>query len=197
VYRAHTLYYELTNLDSQRLEYPKIPSWWVFDDRRFKAGPLTPTFMGPTGPLQQIPWSVDNVAEVERGWVVAADSIAELGAKCGMDPAVLADTVTRYNSACAAGDDQDFRRPASTLTPLDGPRYYAMKVWPGGPNTQGGPRRNADSQVMRVNGEPIPGLYAAGEIGSVYGMLYPSGGGNIAECLAFGRVAGRNVAARR
>ena len=197
VYRAHTLYYELTNLDSQRLVYPKIPSWWIFDDRRFKTGPLTPTFMGPTGPLQQIPWSADNLAEVERGWVIAADGIGELAKKCDMDPAVLSETVQRYNAACAEGNDTAFRRPASTLTALDGPMYYAVKLWPGGPNTQGGPRRNADSQVMRVTGEPIAGLYAAGEIGSIYGMLYPSGGGNIAECLAFGRVAGRNVVSRR
>ncbi len=197
MYRAHTLYYELTNLDSQSLTYPKVPSWWIFDDRRFKAGPLTPTFMGPTGPLQEIPWSADNSAEVERGWVVSAETIDELARKCDMEPAVLTETVNRYNSHCADGDDPDFRRPASTLTPLDGPAYYAVKLWPGGPNTQGGPRRNGDSQVMRVTGEPIPGLYAAGEIGSIYGMLYPSGGGNIAECLAFGRVAGRNVLTAR
>ncbi len=197
VYRAHTLYYELINMDSQRLVYPKIPSWWIFDDRRFKTGPLTPTFMGPTGPLRQIPWGADNQAELERGWVLSAGSIGELAGKCGMEPSVLAETVRRYNAACADGNDPDFRRPASTMTPLDGPTYYAVRLWPGGPNTQGGPRRNADGQVMRVTGEPIPGLYTAGELGSVYGMLYPSGGGNIAECLAFGRVAGRNVVSGR
>ena len=197
VYRAHTLYYELTNMDSQRLVYPKIPSWWIFDDRRFKTGPLTPTFMGPTGPLRQIPWGADNQAELERGWVLSAGSIAELAGRCDMELSVLAETVRRYNAACADGNDPDFGRPASTMTPLDGPAYYAVRLWPGGPNTQGGPRRNADGQVMRVTGEPIPGLYTAGELGSVYGMLYPSGGGNIAECLAFGRVAGRNVVSGR
>jgi succinate dehydrogenase/fumarate reductase flavoprotein subunit len=197
VYRAHTLYYELTNLDSQRLTYPKIPSWWMFDDRRLKAAPLTPTFMGPTGPLQQIPWGADNQAEVERGWVLSASSIGELARKCGMEPSVLTETVQRYNASAADGYDPDFQRPASTMSPLEGPTYYAVQLWPGGPNTQGGPRRNADSQVMRVTGEPIPGLYSAGELGSIYGMLYPSGGGNISECLAFGRVAGRNVVAGR
>src|SRR5260370_68743 len=184
-------------MDSQRLVYPKIPSWWIFDDRRFKTGPLTPTFMGPTGPLRQIPWGADNQAELERGWVLSAGSIGELAGKCGMEPSVLAETVRRYNAACADGNDPDFRRPASTMTPLDGPTYYAVRLWPGGPNTQGGPRRNADGQVMRVTGEPIPGLYTAGELGSVYGMLYPSVGGNIAECLAFARGAGRTVRSGR
>src|SRR5258708_18513129 len=122
--------------------------------------------MGPTGPLQEIPWSADNSAEVERGWVVSAETIDELARKCDMEPAVLTETVNRYNSHCADGDDPDFRRPASTLTPLDGPAYYAVKLWPGGPNTQGGPRRNGDSQVMRVTGEPIsPAAYRPG-IGS-------------------------------
>src|SRR5260370_842821 len=155
---THTLYYELINMDSQRLVYPKIPSWWIFDNRRFKTGPLTPTFMGPTGPLQQIPWSADNQAEVERGWVLSAGGIEELARKCDMEPSVLAETVRRYNRACADGYDPDFRRPAATMTPLEGPTYYAVRLWPGGPNTQGGPRRNADGQEMRVTGEPVPGL---------------------------------------
>ncbi|WP_170130378.1 hypothetical protein [Afifella marina] len=43
-------------------------------------------------------------------------------------------------------------------------------------------------------GKPIPKLYKAGELGSMYGERYPAGGGNIAEILAFGRIAGRNAA---
>jgi succinate dehydrogenase/fumarate reductase flavoprotein subunit len=194
LYRVHTLYYELLNYDSQYLSYPKIPSWWIFDEQRRSKNPITPTFFSPTGPLQQIPWSPDNMDEVEKGWILTAGSIEELAAKCGMEPSVLAETHRRYNSYCAAGEDPEFGRPASTLTPLDTPPYYAIQLWPGGPNTQGGARRDADARIMRVTGNPVPNLYSAGEFGSVYGMLYPSGGGNIAECLAFGRVAGRNVA---
>ena len=41
------------------------------------------------------------------------------------------------------------------------------------------------------------GSYSAGELGSIYGMLYPVGGGNIAECIAFGRIAGENVVAEQ
>jgi hypothetical protein len=195
VYRAHVLYYELTNLDSHRMVLPKVPSWWIFDQRRMDLGRLTPTMYGPTGPLQQVPWSTDNRAEVERGWILKANSIPELAAKCSMDPGVLASTVATYNSYCAAGEDPDFGRPVGTLVPLAEPPYYAVQLWPGGPNTQGGPRRDADARIVSVRGEPIPHLYSAGEFGSVYGMLYPSGGGNIAECLAFGRIAGRNAAA--
>ena len=47
---------------------------------------------------------------------------------------------------------------------------------------------------VRPNGTPIPRLYSAGELGSIYSYLY-QGTGNIGECLAFGRVSGRNAAA--
>lgn len=45
-------------------------------------------------------------------------------------------------------------------------------------------------------GSPIPRLYSAGELGSIYSYLY-QGTGNIGECLAFGRIAGRNAAAEQ
>jgi 3-oxosteroid 1-dehydrogenase len=48
--------------------------------------------------------------------------------------------------------------------------------------------------VIDVNGHPIRRLYSAGELGSIWGVIYP-GAGNVSECLAFGRVAGRNAAA--
>ncbi|MFC1987598.1 FAD-binding protein, partial [Chloroflexota bacterium] len=72
----------------------------------------------------------------------------------------------------------------------------AIKLWPGGVNTQGGPKRNARGQVVRADNTPVPRLYSAGELGSVFGMLYP-GGGNIAECIAFGRISGANAAAEK
>ena len=60
-------------------------------------------------------------------------------------------------------------------------------------NTQGGPRRNEKAEIVRPDGTPIPRLYSAGELGSIYSYLY-QGTGNLGECLAFGRIAGRNAA---
>ena len=50
-------------------------------------------------------------------------------------------------------------------------------------------------QVINVFGEPIPRLYVAGELGSVFGHLYLSAG-NLSECFIGGRVAGREAAAQ-
>jgi succinate dehydrogenase/fumarate reductase flavoprotein subunit len=113
-----------------------------------------------------------------------------------MDFSVLKDTVERFNQSCAKGQDHEFKRPKWSLMPLEDPPYYAVKLWPGGPNTQGGPKRNAEGQICRPGYQVIPGLYAAGELGSIWGMLYQAGG-NIAECISSGRLAGVNTASEK
>jgi succinate dehydrogenase/fumarate reductase flavoprotein subunit len=57
------------------------------------------------------------------------------------------------------------------------------------------PTATVKGRVLDVFGKPIPRLYKCGELGSIYGQRYPSGGGNIAELLAFGRIVGQNAAA--
>ena len=52
---------------------------------------------------------------------------------------------------------------------------------------------DADAQVMRVDGNPIPRLYANGECGSIVGMSYTFGM-NLSELIVFGRIAGENAA---
>ena len=73
--------------------------------------------------------------------------------------------------------------------------YYAVELSPSMLNTQGGPRRNEKAQIVRPDGTPIPRLYSAGELGSIYSYLY-QGTGNIGECLAFGRIAARQAVAQ-
>jgi succinate dehydrogenase/fumarate reductase flavoprotein subunit len=69
-----------------------------------------------------------------------------------------------------------------------------MPVYPTMLNTQGGPKRNKNAEVVDPWGRPIPRLYSSGELGSIYGWIY-QGGGNVGECLAFGRRAGEQSAA--
>jgi len=71
-----------------------------------------------------------------------------------------------------------------------------MELVPAFTNTQGGPRRNRYAQVLDINRRPIPRLYSGGELGSIYSYHY-QGGGNILECIAFGRIAGERVAAEK
>ena len=131
---------------------------------------------------------------IERGWIQRAETVGELADQIGLDSAVLTATVERYNEHCRKGVDADFGR-SDGLEELKTAPFYAIKAEPCLLNTQGGPRRDAQARVLDVFGEPIPGLYAAGELGSIWSTLYP-GSGNISEALIFGRIAGREAAQR-
>lgn len=175
-----------------------MPMYNIFDENHRAAGPVASGYM--TGSLSGFlrehhlyDWSEDNAAEVGKGWIAKADTIKELAKKIGVAPA-LEETVKRWNKMCDSGKDVDFQRPAKFMAPLQVPPYYAMKLAPMFVNTQGGPRRNARAEVLSVKGNPIPRLYSAGELGSMWGYLY-TGGGNLSECMVFGRIAGQHVAA--
>jgi len=138
-------------------------------------------------------WSDDNLREVDKGWIKKADTVWDLASLIGVSPASLGRTVSHFNEAAAQGMDSDWGRTPDSLAPLATPPFYAMELTPALVNTQGGPRRNKDAQIIGVDGEPIARLYSAGELGSIYSFLY-QGGGNIGECFAFGRIAGANAA---
>jgi len=192
VFKRHTVYYELASFDSYSLEYPRVPSYWIFDQRRIKAGPLPLMYYGPML-YRLFKWSKDNSAELNKGWIIHGDTVEELAHQLKIAPSILRKTVQDYNAFCKQEEDPQFHRPPPSLVPLNEPPLFAVALWPGGPNTQGGPRRNQKGQILDTEGRPVPRLYGAGELGSVYGRLYPQAGGNIGECIAFGRIAGENA----
>jgi predicted oxidoreductase len=110
----------------------------------------------------------------------------------GLDPVALEDSVERWNRHCETKHDGDFGRKLMMMPISNGP-FYAVELSPSMLNTQGGPRRNERGQIVRPDGTPVPRLYSSGELGSIYSYLY-QGTGNLGECLAFGRVSGRNAA---
>jgi predicted oxidoreductase len=73
------------------------------------------------------------------------------------------------------------------------PPFYFAEVYPVCSNTHGGPVHDVEQRVIDAFGQPINRLYAAGELGGVFGHLYVSGG-NLAECFVGGWTAGRNAA---
>ena len=129
---------------------------------------------------------------VADGWLYQADTIEELAEKCGVPASELTATVDQWNEFCDKGRDMAFYRPADTLTPIRTAPFYAQRCNPAMLNTDGGPVRNAKGQIVGVDGEPIEGLYSAGEFGSVWGYLY-QGDGNVGEAMAFGRISARSA----
>lgn len=187
----HAYNFIVDYFDPHTLRFPRIPCYMIFDEAARKAGPMGLTAIGYN--RGRYDWSKDNGEEIRRGWIIADDTIACLGQKIELDGGILEKTVVQYNQDCQLGQDREFHRPKDKLAPLGEGPYYAMKLWPCLLNTQGGPRRNVKAQVLYPDGRPIPRLYSAGELGSLYGLLY-QGSGNLGECLAFGRIAGREAA---
>jgi len=175
--------------------FTPCPMFMIFDHTLFSSGPLYDKHPshGWTQIIERYDWSPDNSAELAKGWVKSADSIAGLATAVGLNPATLVETVDRWNRDAEAGRDTDFGRTLMRAPIVGGP-FYAVELSPSMLNTQGGPRRNEKGQIVRPDGTPIARLYSAGELGSIYSYLY-QGTGNIGECLAFGRVSGRNAAA--
>ncbi len=172
-------------------EYTHIPCYMIFDEEGRKEGPLALPLTVQEEDMYH--WSQDNKAEIERGWIKQADTIPELAKKIGVDEAELQKTIDRWNSQCPRQRDTDFHRFPGSMVPINNPPYYFIECWPVVTNTQGGPQFNTKCQIIDPYGEPIPGLYKAGELGSFFGHLYTLGG-NLSECVIEGRVAGENAA---
>lgn len=124
--------------------------------------------------------------------IVEANSIDNLAEKIKLPAANLSKTITRFNQFANNGEDLQFGRPAKTMSAFDKGNVYAIHLAPSILNTQGGAERNEKAQVLDVDNKPIPHLYSAGEFGGVCVNHY-QGGGNLAECLIFGKIAGEQV----
>jgi 3-oxosteroid 1-dehydrogenase len=130
----------------------------------------------------------------------------------------LEQTLERYNGFARAGEDQDFKRgghpaetewqayfsrpragmedqvgdmPNATMHPFadQGP-YHAVIIAPGALDTNSGPLTNEHAQVLDGNGQPIAGLYGAGNcVASPTAEAYMGAGGTIGPALTFGYIA--------
>ena len=181
---------DVMNPDTQ--QYPYIPCFMIVDDPGREMYPLGGVVFNDRE-VEPYEWSGDNLKEVGLGILRKAESLAELADHIGCAPAKLEASIEKWNSACAAGEDDDFKRPSQSMTPITSAPYFVGEIWPVVSNTQGGPVHDARQRVLNSYGEPIPGLYEAGEVGSIWGHLYMSGA-NLSECFIGGRIAGREVA---
>lgn len=178
--------------DPLRQDFSRIPAYMIFDENGRKMYPMGS--LAYNDDEASYDWSRDNLKEIERGIFRRAESLEELADGIGVPADRIHDTISDWNASVAAGRDATFGRGADTLVSINTPPYYYGEVRPILINTQGGPRHNVRQEVVDPFDRPIAGLYAAGEIGSLFGHLYMSGG-NLAECIAGGRIAGREASA--
>ena len=135
-----------------------------------------------------------------RGLVFEAPMLAALAEKIGIDAKQLEATVARYNGFVANGVDEEFGRDGLSthcgrLVKIERAPFYAYPSTSGIIATYCGLTVDADTRVLNVFGEPIAGLYAAGELmGGFHGISYMTGSA-LGKAVIFGRIAGRSAAA--
>jgi len=184
-------------LDESRLDYVNVPAYMFFDrsvvDRFGVFG------VAPGG---EVP-----------AWVTCAPTVGELAGAFGIAAGELEATLARFNAHAKAGTDPDFGRggsaydrfpggvgkdaesPYATLGPLERAPYYGVEVAVSALGTKGGPRTDVRGRVLDVDGDVIPGLYAAGNVmASPAGMVYGGAGATLAVAGVWGMYAGRAAA---
>lgn len=193
-------YKAAVQFDITSLSYPRTPSWMIFDETLRSSKPLVGLGISVVG-YGLVDWDEKNEKAIASGLILKADTIEELAEKIRnhpenknrMVPANLVETTKRFNQFCDEKKDADFGRRPATLGKVEKGPFYAMPLVAGGPNTKGGLLANADRQVLTWEGKPIPHLYCVGEIASALKFVY-QGGGNLTECLVYGRHCGQLVA---
>lgn len=175
-----------------------VPAWAILESRALKRYSWGPVMVGKS-----------PEPFVQSGYLVKADTLDDLARKCGIDIAGFVDEMQRFSGFAARGVDEDFGRggsahnkamgdptnkPNPSLGAIEQGPFYATRIWPLDVGTSGGLVTDEYARVLKADGAPIPGLYAAGNITApVVGHSYPGAGASIGGGIAFGYVAARHA----
>nr|MDT0252462.1 FAD-binding protein [Endozoicomonas sp.] len=183
-----------------------VPCWFVFDAQfrhKYPCGALLPGYAVPD----------KAVSRRYKDYYQKAATLKELAENIGVDVEGLQETVTKYNQYSVEGSDPEFGKgdslfdryygdpnvtPNPCLGPLEKGPFYAVKINIGDIGTKGGLVTNVDGQVLREDGEAIPGLYAIGNTSaSVMKQTYPGAGSTIGPAMTFGYLSANHIAQRQ
>ena len=145
-------------------------------------------------------------------YVFRANTIEELAAKIHLPVDKVKQQVAKIAEYSKTGVDPEFGRgmnpydqmfgdptvtPNPNLGPIDTPPFYAVPINNGDLGTKGGLRCDARARVLDQAGNPIAGLYAAGnQSGTPFGDVYPGAGATIGPAMTFGYIAANDIAER-
>jgi 3-oxosteroid 1-dehydrogenase len=186
-----------------------VPAWLIFDDQYRKKYPWARGLPRLRNLLQILPGRLPQ-SWIDEGWIRRADTLEELATQIGVDPQGLAETVREWNRGAVSGKDPRFHRGESSYnrnlgdpgnrkvneavgTIEKGP-FYASEIFAGDVGTIGGVITNRSAQVLDEQLQPIPGLYATGNMAAtVVGRTYPGAGASISHTMTFGYIAANHV----
>jgi len=125
--------------------------------------------------------------------VMQVQSGNELARDMGISPSDLQKTFDQYNEAARTGKDEWGLKFFKSAPYSVDDTFNVAVVTPIVHYTMGGLSINGRAQVLDREGNPIPGLYAAGEVtGGVHGKNR-LGGSALLECVVYGREAGKSA----
>ncbi len=175
-----------------------VPSYAILESRALRYYSWGPVMVG-----KSVRPFIDN------GYLIADETLEGLAKKCGIDVAGFLAEIERFNGFAAKGTDEDFQRGASfhnkamgdpnnkpnpSLGPIERGPFYAVKIWPMDVGTSGGIVTDEYARVIKTDGTPIGGLYAAGNITApVVAGTYPGAGASLGGGVTWGYVAARHA----
>lgn len=183
--------------DPVNIDFPNEAPVWMIFDQQLKDSQLIITMM-PGDPAPE--------------WVDQAPTLRELAEKIGVNADNLEDEVAKWNTFADKKEDPDFHRGTiqfegltigggsaeNNIGTIEKAPFYALPVYLGALGTNGGPKIDEHGRVLSFAGEPIKGLYAAGNASAnPLGPIYPSAGGTIGPAMVFGFLAGEHAAKKQ
>jgi 3-oxosteroid 1-dehydrogenase len=210
--------------DTVKAEYPNLVQFMVYDSgvaddpaqaygQPYPAPGKTAPFVIRGDTLDELSRNIRARLRKLRGTVSINGAIGPNVRLADDFETQLRRTIERFNGYAQDGADPEFGRGSTPIqTSWGGPRrkgntknstmypfksegpYYCILIGGGTLDTNGGPVTNSGGQVIHISGQPIPGLYAAGNcVSSIAGQAYWSAGGTIGPGLTGGFTAGENA----
>ncbi|MEG0503382.1 MAG: FAD-dependent oxidoreductase [Raoultibacter sp.] len=181
-------------LTNARMNTPGNIAWSLFDADY------------PTYVQSQWPESYEDILKgadeelqkrVKEGTAFRADTIEDLAKQLSVPAEQLKATIERFNTLYTKGVDEDFGLPATHLSQIKTPPFYAAPNICNVLTIPYGLHVDDNSQVCTSDDDPIDGLYAVGNVqgdffGVSYPVLYP--GISHGRCVTFGQLVGEALA---
>lgn len=189
---------ELGNEDGS--SYDEITSWWKVGDNKVYI--MLDQAMVDDLKAQEKPiitgdkdWANFDDQLAKGNILFSGSTIEEVAEKAGINAENLAATIEKYNTYAKNGLDEEFGR-TRLMKEFTGGTYYIFETTPYIMITAGGPAMTDKGEVVDADGNPIPGLYQAGEIvgmANAFGRTTIGGVGNTGS-LVWGALAGGSAA---
>ncbi len=160
------------------------------------------------GTFHQVP---EKTIESIDEWTAAkGETVEELVANLGVSDEVaskMVASIARYNELCEKGVDEDFGKCPDRLFPVSTPPFYAVRFSPEEAaegraalrmlTTMSGLVTDPNANCLDENDDPIPGLYAVGNVqGGRFVISYPCtvAGASHSMALTYGYLTGKHMA---